>query len=64
MVKDVKQILGRAKVNAGGWSTKRRIIVFESDDWGGVRRPSQKVYLELLGQGVRNVSIRRSYTGK
>jgi len=34
-------------------SLKGKIIVFGSVDWGGVRMPSQEVYLELLGQGVR-----------
>ena len=28
-------------VNYNGWQTKRKIIVFESDDWGAIRTPSK-----------------------
>jgi hypothetical protein len=38
--------------NALGWKTGRRIVVFESDDWGSVRMPSQSVYKALAAKGL------------
>lgn len=38
--------------NLPGWSTKRKIIVFESDDWGSIRMPSNKVREALEMQGL------------
>ena len=44
--------------NLPGWRTNRKIIVFESDDWGSIRMPSKKAYRNLtkansdLGDGV------------
>ncbi len=35
-----------------GWRTSRKIIVFESDDWGSIRMPSAKTYETLMKQGV------------
>lgn len=34
--------------NIPGWRTNRKIVVFESDDWGAIRMPSKEVYLRLL----------------
>lgn len=34
-----------------GWKTNRKIVVFESDDWGSIRMPSYKIYKELLNRG-------------
>ena len=31
-------------INILGWRTNRKIVVFESDDWGSIRMPSKKVY--------------------
>jgi hypothetical protein len=39
--------------NLPGWSTRRKIVVFESDDWGEVRIPSKKVYEKLIASGIR-----------
>ncbi len=39
-------------INSFGWKTKRRIIVFESDDWGGVRIPDLRAYNKLLESGI------------
>lgn len=36
-----------------GWSTKRKIIVFESDDWGSVRMPDRKTYECILASDIR-----------
>lgn len=38
--------------NARGWRTKRRLIIFESDDWGAVRMPGPEVYNQLLSAGI------------
>jgi hypothetical protein len=35
-----------------GWSTKRRLVVLESDDWGSIRMPSTQVYDKLLKAGI------------
>lgn len=37
--------------NIPGWRTNRKIIVFESDDWGMQRMPSKRAYLNLLRKG-------------
>lgn len=39
--------------NIPGWRTGRKLIVFESDDWGNVRVPSLEVYQNLLKRGIR-----------
>jgi hypothetical protein len=38
-------------VNIPGWSTRRRIVVFESDDWGSIRMPSKAAKTSLTQQG-------------
>lgn len=40
-------------INIPGWRTDRKIVVFESDDWGAIRMPSKKAYHELLEKGIR-----------
>ena len=57
----VKQKLTRHLVNIPGWHTNRKIVVFESDDWGSIRMPSQEVYQKLLNKGIRvdNLSYNR-----
>jgi hypothetical protein len=39
--------------NIPGWSTRRKIIVIESDDWGSIRVPSLEVYHRFLQRGYR-----------
>lgn len=39
--------------NLPGWRTNRKIVVFESDDWGSIRMPSKEVYDKLLKAGIR-----------
>lgn len=43
--------------NLIGWSTKKHIIVFESDDWGSIRMPSFKDFIEIkeLGSPVNKL---------
>jgi hypothetical protein len=36
-----------------GWKTNRKIVVFESDDWGSIRMPSSKTYKELKNRGFK-----------
>lgn len=42
----------KAISNIPGWSTKRHIVVFESDDWGSIRTRSKKDYNEMLAAGL------------
>lgn len=51
--KKVKQFAGSHWHNILGWRTNRRIVVFESDDWGSIRMPSKEVYDRLLKAGIR-----------
>jgi hypothetical protein len=37
--------------NISGWRTNRKIVVFESDDWGMQRIPSKEAYNNLLSKG-------------
>jgi hypothetical protein len=49
----LKSFLGQMLVNNLGWKTNKKIIVFESDDWGGISMPSRKVYNKLLRKGIK-----------
>ena len=40
-------------VNVRGWSTSRKLLVIESDDWGSIRMPDQSTYQKLLKSGLR-----------
>jgi hypothetical protein len=44
-----------------GWRTKRKIVIFESDDWGSIRMPSITVFnkLEKLGLDLRSLDAER-----
>lgn len=42
--------------NMPGWRTQRHLVVFESDDWGSIRMPSNEVYNNLLKAGIDLVS--------
>ena len=37
--------------NIPGWRTNRKIVVFESDDWGSVRMSSKKAFENLVNKG-------------
>lgn len=39
--------------NIPGWHTNRRIVVFDSDDWGSIRMPDKEVYNKLLLKGLK-----------
>jgi len=47
-----KTRLAKNYINFRGWNTKRKLVLFESDDWGAVRMPSREAYDELLAKGV------------
>ncbi|HEM48841.1 MAG TPA: hypothetical protein ENO27_01390 [Caldithrix sp.] len=50
---EIKQILSRNLRNLKGWQTRRKVIVFESDDWGSIRMPDKYTFNKLLEKGVR-----------
>jgi len=39
-------------INIPGWRTRDHLVVFESDDWGSIRMPSNEVYRKLLSSGI------------
>ncbi|MDZ7693148.1 MAG: hypothetical protein U5K69_18845 [Balneolaceae bacterium] len=45
--KKLKNKISSCYKNFFGWRTGRKIIVIESDDWGGIRTPSLRVLKEL-----------------
>jgi hypothetical protein len=51
-----KQQLSRNISNIPGWRTSRKIVVIESDDWGGLRMPSLIVLRLLQNKGLDLVS--------
>lgn len=38
-------------IDSLAWKTNRKIIVFESDDWGSIRMPSKETYNQCLKDG-------------
>lgn len=44
-----------------GWSTSRKIIVIESDDWGAIRTPDMEVYKKSIQNGI---NLDKSIFGK
>jgi len=47
-----KKNLIRNISNIPGWSTKRKIVVIESDDWGSIRMSSNQAFNNLLKAGI------------
>lgn len=47
----LKDRIIRNAVNIPGWSTRRKIVVFESDDWGSIRMPSKESRDKLINAG-------------
>ena len=39
MLSNLKNRVRAHLINYKGWNTKRKIVVFESDDWGAIRLP-------------------------
>ena len=48
----VKEEVLRSWTNFRGWRTKRRIVVFESDDWGAIRMRDPSALREMQRRGV------------
>jgi hypothetical protein len=48
----LEQALLKNLANLPGWRTKRKIVVFESDDWGSIRMSSKRAFDELLKYGI------------
>jgi hypothetical protein len=53
MFQNVQKIIGRTLLNLPGYHTRRKIVVIESDDWGGIRMPSIEVFQKLQKQGFK-----------
>ncbi len=51
--KELLKTFNRHISNIPGWRTNRKIVVFESDDWGSIRMPSKNVYNRLLESNIR-----------
>ena len=47
-----KEKLAKNYINARGWSTNKKYLLIESDDWGTIRMPSNEVYEILLKNNV------------
>lgn len=46
-MRQFKSTISRNIANAQGWSTNRKIVVIESDDWGTIRMPGKEHYAKL-----------------
>ena len=53
---ELKSNLKTNLFNVPGWRTDKRLIIFESDDWGNIRIPSIDIYDRLLNRGI-NISL-------
>lgn len=52
MINKVKSLVLRNLSNLPGWSTNRKIVVIESDDWGSILMPSNATRELLIKEGV------------
>ncbi len=53
MIKKIKQNISFYLNSRNDWTTKEKLVVIESDDWGSIRMPSVDSYDELLKNGLR-----------
>ena len=51
MKKQLKEFAGKYYNNWKGWTTNRKILVLESDDWGSIRMPSKSIFDECVRAG-------------
>jgi hypothetical protein len=51
MIKNIAKSIKQNIINLPGWRTNRKIIVFESDDWGSIRMPSITAVEKLKEKG-------------
>lgn len=54
MYQKIRHAIGSNLINMQGWTTKRKIIVFESDDWGTIRMPGRREREYLCSKYPRN----------
>lgn len=52
LIKKIKNRVGWNLINAIGWKTDKKIVVFESDDWGSIRMPSKLAYSEMVDHNI------------
>lgn len=52
MIDKLKTTISRNLINIPGFRTDRKIVVFESDDWGSIRMPSEEVFKNLSKSGI------------
>ena len=52
MLNHFKKELLQTITNVLAYKTNRKIVVFESDDWGSIRMPSKLAYSNLLKKGI------------
>ena len=53
MLKKIKRKVAQNLGNLRGWSTNRKTIIIESDDWGSIRMSSKDNLSKLVDYGVR-----------
>ena len=51
MLSNLKNRVSAHLINYKGWSTNRKIVVIESDDWGTIRMSSKEAFNSLLKKG-------------
>ena len=51
MINNLKQVISRNLINIPGFRTSRKIVVFESDDWGMIRMASKEALKEFEDKG-------------
>ena len=50
MLGQIKHSLGNNLINIQGWSTSRKILIIESDDWGTIRMPNVRTRNHLISK--------------
>lgn len=56
MIREIKRSLTSNVKNIGGWTTRRKLIVFESDDWGSNRITSKTSFEHLVSEKIIRAS--------
>lgn len=52
-----QELIRKNIINIPGWNTKRKIVVFESNDWGSIRMSSIDVYNHFCHTEFRLTNI-------
>jgi hypothetical protein len=48
----ISSVISKNLANLPGWSTQKKIVVFESDDWGSIRTSSIESVNRLIDKGI------------